>query len=261
MGVIIAILYFGRLFFITSLIALTIAFILEPFVAPADAHPLSALPGQFRGLLLRPGAALRHRHGRLLPTRRPSTMSCPNTGSASATSSMASSRRSPAWRTRPTRSWSPPASASEEERRRQQEQAAAGRARRAQEGRRPSAAPARSRRHSRGPHSRGEHAHRRLSLLAPELALPGPVDGVVRPLPGLFHAQLARPHQSQLPAVLPRRRPPDRRPQPAGHRRYGARLRGRQLRARPDARHDQLRPVLDPARALSRRWSARSAAS
>jgi predicted PurR-regulated permease PerM len=32
MGVIIAILYFGRLFFITSLIALTIAFILEPFV-------------------------------------------------------------------------------------------------------------------------------------------------------------------------------------------------------------------------------------
>jgi predicted PurR-regulated permease PerM len=33
MGVIIAILYFGRLFFITSLIALTIAFILEPFVA------------------------------------------------------------------------------------------------------------------------------------------------------------------------------------------------------------------------------------
>jgi predicted PurR-regulated permease PerM len=33
MGVIIAVLYFGRLFFITSLIALTIAFILEPFVA------------------------------------------------------------------------------------------------------------------------------------------------------------------------------------------------------------------------------------
>jgi predicted PurR-regulated permease PerM len=33
MGVIIAILYFGRLFFITSLFALTIAFILEPFVA------------------------------------------------------------------------------------------------------------------------------------------------------------------------------------------------------------------------------------
>jgi predicted PurR-regulated permease PerM len=33
LGVIIAILYFGRLFFITSLIALTIAFILEPFVA------------------------------------------------------------------------------------------------------------------------------------------------------------------------------------------------------------------------------------
>jgi len=33
LGVIIAILYFGRLFFITSLAALTIAFILEPFVA------------------------------------------------------------------------------------------------------------------------------------------------------------------------------------------------------------------------------------
>jgi predicted PurR-regulated permease PerM len=33
LGVVIAILYFGRLFFITSLIALTIAFILEPFVA------------------------------------------------------------------------------------------------------------------------------------------------------------------------------------------------------------------------------------
>jgi predicted PurR-regulated permease PerM len=33
MGVVIAILYLGRLFFITSLIALTIAFILEPFVA------------------------------------------------------------------------------------------------------------------------------------------------------------------------------------------------------------------------------------
>src|SRR5438045_3652210 len=33
MGVVIAVLYFGRLFFITSLIALTIAFILEPFVA------------------------------------------------------------------------------------------------------------------------------------------------------------------------------------------------------------------------------------
>ena len=33
MGVLIAILYLGRLFFITSLIALTIAFILEPFVA------------------------------------------------------------------------------------------------------------------------------------------------------------------------------------------------------------------------------------
>jgi predicted PurR-regulated permease PerM len=32
MGVVVAILYFGRLFFITSLIALTIAFILEPFV-------------------------------------------------------------------------------------------------------------------------------------------------------------------------------------------------------------------------------------
>ena len=32
MGVIIAVLYFGRLFFITSLVALTIAFILEPFV-------------------------------------------------------------------------------------------------------------------------------------------------------------------------------------------------------------------------------------
>ncbi len=32
MGVIVAVLYFGRLFFITSLIALTIAFILEPFV-------------------------------------------------------------------------------------------------------------------------------------------------------------------------------------------------------------------------------------
>ncbi|MBZ5618328.1 MAG: AI-2E family transporter [Acidobacteriia bacterium] len=33
MGVIIAILYFGRLFFITSIVAVTIAFILEPFVA------------------------------------------------------------------------------------------------------------------------------------------------------------------------------------------------------------------------------------
>jgi predicted PurR-regulated permease PerM len=33
LGVIIAVLYFGRLFFITSLVALTIAFILEPFVA------------------------------------------------------------------------------------------------------------------------------------------------------------------------------------------------------------------------------------
>ena len=33
MGVVIAILYLGRLFFITSLVALTIAFILEPFVA------------------------------------------------------------------------------------------------------------------------------------------------------------------------------------------------------------------------------------
>src|ERR1039458_3327314 len=33
LGVVIAILYLGRLFFITSLIALTIAFILEPFVA------------------------------------------------------------------------------------------------------------------------------------------------------------------------------------------------------------------------------------
>src|SRR5947209_4522529 len=33
LGVIIAILYLGRLFFITSLIALMIAFILEPFVA------------------------------------------------------------------------------------------------------------------------------------------------------------------------------------------------------------------------------------
>ena len=33
LGVVIAILYFGRLFFITSLMALTIAFILEPFVA------------------------------------------------------------------------------------------------------------------------------------------------------------------------------------------------------------------------------------
>ena len=33
LGVVIAMLYFGRLFFITSLIALTIAFILEPFVA------------------------------------------------------------------------------------------------------------------------------------------------------------------------------------------------------------------------------------
>jgi predicted PurR-regulated permease PerM len=32
MGVIIAVLYFGRLFFITALVALTIAFILEPFV-------------------------------------------------------------------------------------------------------------------------------------------------------------------------------------------------------------------------------------
>jgi predicted PurR-regulated permease PerM len=32
-GVIIAILYFGRIFFITSLIAIVIAFILEPFVA------------------------------------------------------------------------------------------------------------------------------------------------------------------------------------------------------------------------------------
>ena len=32
MGVIIAVLYFGRLFFITSLVALTLAFILEPFV-------------------------------------------------------------------------------------------------------------------------------------------------------------------------------------------------------------------------------------
>src|SRR5205085_2590778 len=32
MGVIIAVLYFGRLFFVTSLVALTIAFILEPFV-------------------------------------------------------------------------------------------------------------------------------------------------------------------------------------------------------------------------------------
>src|SRR5215467_9500660 len=31
-GVIIAVLYYGRLFFITSLVALTIAFILEPFV-------------------------------------------------------------------------------------------------------------------------------------------------------------------------------------------------------------------------------------
>ena len=33
LGVVIAILYFGRLFFITSLLAITIAFILEPFVA------------------------------------------------------------------------------------------------------------------------------------------------------------------------------------------------------------------------------------
>src|SRR5437773_3990377 len=33
MGTIVAILYFGRVFFITSIAAMTIAFILEPFVA------------------------------------------------------------------------------------------------------------------------------------------------------------------------------------------------------------------------------------
>ena len=35
-GVIIAILYYGRVFFITSMIAVIIAFILEPFVALLD---------------------------------------------------------------------------------------------------------------------------------------------------------------------------------------------------------------------------------
>ena len=61
--------------------------------------------------------------------------------------------------------------------------------------------------HPRSPHPRREHADRRLHLVTPERGLPGPADGLVRAVPGVLHAELARPHQPQLPAVLPRRGP------------------------------------------------------
>ena len=43
LGVVVAILYFGRTFFITSLAAVTIAFILEPLVGLLMRYPLLAL--------------------------------------------------------------------------------------------------------------------------------------------------------------------------------------------------------------------------
>ena len=50
LGVVVAILYFGRVFFITSLVAVMLAFILEPFVTLLVRMRLPRSLASFRGL-------------------------------------------------------------------------------------------------------------------------------------------------------------------------------------------------------------------
>ena len=210
---------------------------------------------------LRAGVAVRDRDGRIFAARRLSTTSCRSTGSASATSWTAIQQKIAAMEDQTYKMLVPARQRQEEERREQQEQAQAAakksKKRTSRAGDAAAGGAAAAGGDPRSTDSRREHADRRLHLCAPELALPDAADVVVHSVPGVLHAELARPHQSQLPAILPRRGSSGRGAQPAGDRRHGARLRGGQLPAGPAAGGDQLGAVLDDAPAVSRCWWVR----
>ena len=66
LGIIIAILYFGRMFFITSIVAMIIAFILEPFVLLLMRLRFPRSLASFVVCTIALLFAVYHRHGRLL---------------------------------------------------------------------------------------------------------------------------------------------------------------------------------------------------
>ena len=216
----------------------------------ADADPVSASLASFVVCTVRAAASVRHRAWGPIRSSRGSTATCPSTASASATSWMRVQQKISGDGRADLPSGGPGAAA------------AGGRApeaagnRRWPRPRRARGPPRRRPPPQPGAHpgsadSRREHAHRRLHLFAPQLVLPDSADVLVRPVPGVFHAELARPHQPQLSAVLSRGRPAGRGAQPAGYRRHGARLRGGQLPAGAAAGGDQLDDVLGDAPAVS----------
>ena len=124
LGVVIAILYLGRLFFITSLIALTIAFILEPFVALLMRFAFRARwPVSWCARSrLRCCTSSGWAHTR---NWRVYTTSCRSTGSESATLVDGVQQKIAAMEDQTYKVVVPARQRQEEERRRQQEQAAA----------------------------------------------------------------------------------------------------------------------------------------
>ena len=195
----------------------------------ADAHPASAEPGKLPGVHHRAAFSVRDRNGRLHATFGDLQRSARRTASASATLWTTCGKECRAWRTAPTRWCFRRASA-----------------RRSRTGCAPSSRPNRRARRAKGRNRRRprrppgaiqevriheESPPGRLYLCAPQLVLPAPADGLFRAVPGVLHAELARPHQSQLPAILSRRGPPGCHAQPAGHCGHGAGLRGGKLPA------------------------------
>ena len=169
LGVVIAILYFGRLFFITSLIALTIAFILEPFVALLMRIRFPRCLASFVVCSFALALLYVIGLGRLLAARRAFTTSCRSTAQRIGDIVDGDPAEDHgAWKTRRTRWWCRRGSGRKRSAGRQQEQAQAA-AKKGKQGRRRRAAAgaAGAGRDPRSPDSRREHAHRRLHLLAP----------------------------------------------------------------------------------------------
>ena len=208
LGVVIAILYFGRVFFITSLIARDHRVHPGTFRDPADAHSLPALAGQFRGVHGRAGASvLPDRAGRLLAALRPVRRTAEVRPAHRRHGGRRAAEDLRAWRSRPTSWWCPARQRLEEERR--NARAGGGRGQEGDEGsptalQQPPAV--------RGRFPRCASTRRARPSATTSMSRLGSFYQILlmasfMPFPGVFHAELARPHQPQLSAVLPRRRP------------------------------------------------------
>ncbi len=112
LGVIIAILYFGRVFFITAHHRGDHRVHPGAVRDAADAPALPAQPGQLRGVQRRAAVSLRDRAWGLTRSSPPSTATCRSTASASATSWTASAEGSGRWSRKPTACWFPRGSGS-----------------------------------------------------------------------------------------------------------------------------------------------------